>query len=144
MGYATTAEKLAPNYIPSTDAANIIGANTPEATRTSTSWGKMKEIEVITDINSEAILTFKLDMKSSLGGATAYCRARLNGTALGATQSEAGAAYVTKTWNVTFTTLKRGDLIQIYGYNDSAPRTVLCKNWYIYGRESPFYNTLES
>lgn len=106
---------------------NLRHSNNTEKTTVSNTYAKIKEI-LIND--SYYRIRIKFGLKNT-GADTSYAKIYKNGVAIGTEQTNATAAYVTKTEDIA-TSFAPGDLLQIYAHNTAGANTVYVNNMRLY------------
>ena len=138
MGYSRTVE-LVPSYAITTD---LLHSNDPEKLVTELVYAKVKEIQLIQEPYPFASLQFYIDTYN-IGGNTVKVKLYRNGVAIGAEHtSNSDGTWAAFTDDIDFTDLAIDDTFEIWGYRTGG---ILGKvrNFRVYAKETPFYNTLE-
>lgn len=130
MGYSTTSTSLIKNYTPSDD---VVVNDATESLTSSTTYIKVKELELIRRIDTQSLFRFKFDMKSSGAGRNAFGKVYRNGAAVGTEFIVVGAAYTTCEEDLTETDWVVGDLVQLYCKDQNGAGFCYTKNFQICG-----------
>jgi len=139
MGYAVTAQ-FAKSYYPS-DVALI--TNLATATTTSTTYEKLKEITVVSQVVSGSTFRIKFDLRNLNGIRTAYGKLYINGVAAGTERSRNANTVATYTEDLTYSSWKIGDTIELWSkLNAGGGDTAEVSNLQVCGTGSEFETTL--
>lgn len=117
---------------------DILIANDALKTSTSTTYVKLKEIQLLFSINQQS--TYRIHFRLEHVSGTAYGKIYKNGVPISAEYTVA-VNYVDIDVDILASDWVRNDLIQLYGHADGGA-SVHVYNFRIEGKQSDFINTL--
>ena len=138
MAYTSPVYSLRQYVYSTTDK---IAQNLEPSTLTSGTYTKIKEMKLELKIYPDVPRLYtKFSLYNVNPAETTYGKVYRNGVPIGVEKSASQPATVV--WDELNVTLNRGDKLQIYAKTTNGSVGEV-KNWYLYGFEQPFLNTLE-
>lgn len=116
------------------ESDDVLTSDTDEHSTINTDWVERKTGKIITDLDGNSYLRFKLDMKS-VGTDDVQAKVEIDGTSIWEPHTNA-AVYVTKTADRQIQ-YKRESEIKVYQKSDTGTSWCWIKNFYICGKISP-------
>lgn len=116
------------NAVPKIYSASDTLVSSADTERTTASGSFTKGKEIV--IGGGGTLRIKFDLKTNGSGGTAHGRIYINGVAVGTDQTNATGTYSTLSQDIS--SIKGGDLIQLYYYIDSGTGALI-RNFRLYG-----------
>ena len=134
MGYSSSPNQLAKNYMPTDD---IIVGHDADISYASTTWSLKKSIVITGILNPKSLFRFKFDLRLTAGIGTAYGQIRRNGSIVGTEQSTGNTAFTTYSEDIASTNWIRGDVIELW-LKAAVADSATARNFRICGLGSEF------
>jgi hypothetical protein len=120
----------------------VLISNAAQKTTTSSSYIKLKEIIIGANCNNVGSMTILFDLWRSAGAMYAFGKIYYNGVAIGTERTNANSSPTNYSEDFSFTTLKAGDKIQLYGRNTDGTGTTAVQNFNIQAIQNILYNSV--